>query len=173
MEILQFLGKLLLWGALALALAVVLLLAVSLLPLENGYSLRVVESGSMTPIIPLGAAILTTPQVEYSQGDVVTFQRREDDEATTHRIVDKKTDEQGSVEYIVKGDANNANDLRPVGLAEIAGKVVLQIRYLGFVIDFAKQPIGFLTLVGLPAGWIVYEQVVNIRREMKGKKNTK
>lgn len=170
-EMLQFIGKLLLWGIIAAVVAVILLLFVTLLPLENGYSMRVVESGSMEPTIPLGAAILTTQVDTYNEGDVVTFQRREDEEATTHRIISIETNEEGVVEYLMQGDANNAPDMRAVEYEEIAGKVVFQIKYLGFVLDFARQPIGFLLLVGLPAGWIIYEQIIKIRREIKSKES--
>lgn len=119
----------------------------------------------MEPTIPLGATIFTQPAEEYVVGDVVTFQRRSDDQATTHRIVENRVSEEGETVFITKGDANDSADMQPVEKEEVAGKVIFQVAYLGFILDFAKQPLGFFILVGLPAGWIVYEQWRVIRRE--------
>jgi len=139
-----------------------LLLLGSLLPVAGGYQLRVVESGSMEPTFSTGAVIATRAASSYAVGDVVTFQRRSDARATTHRIVSIDDNQ-----YIMQGDANNAPDMVPVAREEIAGKVWFAVPFLGYVLSFIKQPWGFLLIVGVPASLIVYEQVQRIRREMR------
>lgn len=151
----------------AVLLLLALLLLGSLLPLSNGYQLRVVESGSMEPAIGTGALIVTRPASSYVVGDVVTFQRRGDAQATTHRIIASEDNV-----YTMQGDANNTPDLVPVAGEEIAGKMWFQVPLLGYVLSFIKQPLGFLLVVGVPAGLIVYEQVQRIRRALKTIKTT-
>lgn len=167
MQYLELVKKLFVWTLGIALFAIAMLLLLTILPLENGYSARIVENGSMEPTVPLGSTIFTKLAEEYVAGDVVTFQRRSDDQATTHRIVDIEIDEDGEAVFITKGDANDAADMQPVEEEEIAGKVIFQIEYLGYILDFAKQPLGFFILVGLPASWIVYEQWQIIRREWK------
>lgn len=146
-----------------------LLLAGMFLPASIGYQVRIVESGSMGPTIPLGAAIVVRPADSYAVGDVVTFQRREDDEVTTHRIVADRISE-GVLQYTMRGDANNVDDSRTVAPEEIVGKVRFHVPYLGFILDFIRQPIGFLILVGIPAAFIVFEQWQTIAAEVRKQK---
>jgi signal peptidase len=142
-------------GLVAFVMLAILLLG-SITPLGS-YQVRVVESGSMEPTFSTGSAILTKLATAYAIGDVVTFQRRADSSATTHRII---AIEDGL--YTMQGDANNTADLIPVEESEIAGVVFLQIPFLGYVLNFAQQPLGFLLLVGVPALLIVIEQVKRI-----------
>lgn len=132
-----------------------------------GYQIRIVQSGSMSPTMPLGSALIVKSVENYEVGDVVTFQRIGDAEATTHRIVDEESDPDEGVMYTMQGDANNTPDQRPVAPREIVGKVFYDIPYLGFLLDFIRQPIGFILIIGVPALWIVYEQVMRIVKEAK------
>lgn len=151
----------------ALFALLALLLLGSLLPVSNGYQLRVVESGSMEPTIPTGAVVVVRAAETYAVGDVVTFQRRGDAAATTHRIIALEDGD-----FIMQGDANNVADMTPVRPAEVVGRVMVTVPYVGYVLAFAKQPIGFLILVGLPAGLIVFEQITRIRRAIKTTQTT-
>lgn len=148
-----------------LFVALALLMLATIVPL-GGYHMRIVESGSMSPTIPLGSAIIVRAAPSYNVGDVVTYQRVGDDEATTHRIVGSEVN-QGETFFITQGDANNAKDQRPVREQEVFGKVRLSIPYLGYVLDFVRHPLGFLIIVGVPALWIIYEQVMRVLREVK------
>lgn len=145
--------------------ALALLLLGSLWPGAAGYDIRIVESGSMRPTIPVGAVVLTRPAASYQVGDVVTYQRRGESSVTTHRLVEQAT-EAGEVTFVAQGDANNVADLEPVRSYEIAGKVWFHIPYLGYVLSFFRSPLGFLVLVIVPAVLIVWEQAVRIRRAL-------
>jgi len=139
----------------------VLLLLGSLWPGEVGYDIRIVESGSMEPTIPTGAVILTRPEAEYQVGDIVTYQRRTDQSATTHRLI-AEVDSQAVQAFVTQGDANNVADVQPVLPEEVAGKVWLHIPYLGYILSFLRSPLGFMLLVLIPAVLIVREQLVRI-----------
>ena len=143
--------------------AIVLLLLGSLWPRALGYDVRIVESGSMEPAISVGAVVLTRPEASYQVGDVVTYQRRTDQSATTHRLI-QEIQVDAETAFLTQGDANNVADVEPVRSVEIAGKVWLDIPYLGYVLSFFQSPLGFLVLVLIPAILIVWEQIVRIRR---------
>lgn len=143
-----------------------LLLLGSLVPVAGGYQVRIVESGSMSPTIPLGSAIFLSPSDTYTIGDIVTFQRADEEEVTTHRIVGVEN-EAGDLQYTMQGDANNVPDMRPVEQRELVGKVWLHVPYLGFLLDFIRQPLGFVLLIGIPAAFIVYEQGQRVMAEVR------
>jgi signal peptidase len=147
-------------------LLLALLLLGSLMPFM-GYQIRIVQSGSMAPTMPLGSALIVRSVEGYAVEDVITYQRIGEAEATTHRIIGESPDPDEGVMYITQGDANNVADQRPVAKREIFGKVVYHIPYLGFLLDFIRQPIGFLLVIGIPAAWIVYEQIIRIVREAR------
>ena len=151
--------------------ALALLLLGSLIPIAGGYQIRIVESGSMAPTIPMGSALVLRAADAYEVGDIVTFQRIDDEEVTTHRIIEEEI-VSGEVIYTMQGDANNVADQRTVKEREIVGKVRAHIPFLGFVLDFVRQPLGFILIIGLPALWIVYEQVLRIVRELKKQKDS-
>jgi signal peptidase len=156
-----------------LIVSVVLLLLGSLWPGDFGYDIRIVESGSMEPTIPTGAIVLTRPETLYQVGDVVTYQRRTDQAATTHRLVDKVDDGSQQV-FLTQGDANNVADVQPVLPEEIAGKVWFNVPYLGYVLSFFRSPWGFMLLVLIPAMLIVWEQLARIwQTVVEEKKKTK
>ena len=69
--------------------------------------------------------------------------------------------------YTTKGDANEDNDTKEIKKDEIIGKTLFSVPYMGYIIDFAKQPLGFAIFIGLPALYIVYDEVAKIVREVK------
>jgi hypothetical protein len=40
------------------------------------------------------------------------------------------------------------------------------VPYLGYILDFAKKPIGFVLLVGVPAGLIIIDEIIKIFHEV-------
>lgn len=133
----------------------------------KGFTARVVLSGSMEPAISTGSVIFTLPRDAYEVDDVITF--RSDARAvtpTTHRVVEVKPDPLGNI-YTTKGDANDTNDLATVRQGQVMGKVLFHVPYLGYVLDFAKQPVGFVVLIGFPALLIVIEEAKKIYGEIR------
>jgi len=143
-----------------------LLLMLSLIPI-SGFKIKIVKSGSMEPAIMTGAIVVDHPEPSYTVGDVITFGADTKVQIpTTHRIYAVNTDG-GQTLFTTKGDANDAPDPVQTPLAAVHGKVVYSVPYLGYMLAFARQPMGFALLVGLPAALIIFEEIGKIVREVR------
>ncbi len=145
---------------------VIILVIIAGIPSIGDYQLLVVLSGSMEPAIEVGSVVIVRPAQEYRKGDIITFSFEEAQALTTHRIHSVENIE-GKTAYTVKGDANNSPDSEKISEQNIEGKVLFSIPYAGYVVDFARKPIGFLSLVFIPAGIIVCGQIRKIINEVK------
>ena len=127
-----------------------------------GYQVKVVQSGSMEPEIMTGGIVVIAPTTAYAVGDIVTYGN---DTRTavpvTHRIIENAGSEQAP-RFITQGDANEDPDPAPIRDRDIIGKVAFTIPYLGFVIEFARTPLGFMLLIGIPALLVVFDELANI-----------
>lgn len=148
-------------------LAVGLLLLGTMMPIPGNYKVKIVKSGSMEPAIKTGGIVVIKPESAYAVGDVVTFGADTKTQIpTTHRIIEMGDGTLGT-SIRTKGDANNAPDPRPTPLSEVSGKVVFTLPYVGFLLDFARKPIGFALLVGLPAFAVIVDELGKIIAEVK------
>lgn len=122
-------------------------------PSVGPYRLYVVLSGSMSPTFDTGS-IIGVKQIKpemVQAGDVVTFKSPEDPEKViTHRVVSVET-RNGQLQFITRGDANNANDQVPLPAAYLIGKEQFAIPYGGYVTNFASSKKGLLILIVVPA----------------------
>jgi len=154
----------------AFIVVVAILLIVSTFPIAGNYKVMVVQSGSMQPAIKMGSIVVVKPVDDYKIGDVITFGPYSKTKApTTHRIYDIKVVD-GQPVYITKGDVNNAPDAREIQKKDILGKVIFDIPYLGYAVNFAKKPLGFGLIIIVPAAVIVIDEVKKIIHEIKEKK---
>lgn len=124
----------------------------------------VVESGSMEPAIPVGSLIISQSQPVYSGGDIITFKGGRDN-VTTHRVA-VKTQQSGETVFYTKGDANEEMDQTTITESQIVGKTIFVLPYLGYAVDFTKQPKGFILLVIIPATIVIYEELRNLGKEL-------
>jgi signal peptidase len=155
---------------LAFVVMVAILLIFSAFPIAGNYKIFVVQSGSMAPAIKMGSLVIVKPANDYKIGEVITFGPYSKTKApTTHRIYDIKV-VNGQPVYITKGDANNAPDTREITKRDILGKVLFSIPYLGYAVAFAKKPLGFVLIVIVPAVIIIIDEIKNIYKEIKKKK---
>lgn len=143
------------------------------IPSVFGYSPVIVLSGSMSPEFEAGEMIViqkTDPDT-LKVNDVICFMAEET--AITHRIMEVQQQD-GSVLYVTKGDANNTEDITPVTPGQVQGK------YTGFHIprlgDFAiwlQSTPGMLICVGGPiillVLWDVLRRMLQSRRDGKEK----
>ncbi|OHB15865.1 MAG: signal peptidase I [Candidatus Zambryskibacteria bacterium RIFOXYC1_FULL_39_10] len=151
----------------AIVVCVVVVVLASILPIPGKLEIKIVQSGSMEPTIKVGALAIIRPESLYKVGDIITFGKdTKTDVPTTHRIVADRV-ENGVLLYTTKGDANEDNDTKEIKKDEIIGKTLFSVPYVGYIIDFAKQPLGFAIFIGLPALYIVYDEVAKIVREVK------
>ena len=151
--------------ALVLILGAGLLVAPSV-PLLGHVEVKIVKSGSMEPHIMTGGIVLIREASSYREGDVITFASAGSVIPTTHRIVGTEVVD-GVSQFVTKGDANEERDTALVPPETIKGKVLFTVPYVGFILDFARQPLGFFLLVGIPALLIVIDEVDKIVREMR------
>jgi signal peptidase len=147
-------------------LAIAGLFLSTMLPIPGQTEIKIVKSGSMEPAIATGSVVVVRPADSYAAGDVITFGRDTRDEIpTTHRVIEVQGSGQNTV-FITQGDANEERDPRPIALSEVIGKVFITIPYAGFVLDFARQPIGFTLLIGIPAALIIFDELLRIVQEV-------
>ena len=151
---------------------IAVLLVVSVFPITGNFKVMIVQSGSMQPEIKMGSIVVVKPADDYKIGEVITFQIGRNKEPVTHRIHDIKV-VGGEPRYITKGDANNAPDQREISQREIIGKVLIDIPYLGYVIDFAQKPIGFSLIIIIPGAVIIFDEARKIYGEVKKRKAKK
>ena len=126
-----------------LLLVIPLLLLATFVVLATGavpYKVYVVNTGSITPTIPPGSAVIVH-EGHYRIGQVVTF--RENGLTVTHRLV--SINAQGLT--TTKGDANATADPWHVPKSQIVGGVVAEPRYLGYWITYLKSPLGLGSIV--------------------------
>ena len=161
-------------GTLFYTIFVLILLSVaglflaSLLPIPGNIKVKIVKSGSMEPAIKTGSIVIVRPEATYASGDVITFGLDTRTHIpTTHRIVAVHDDGGGPITYSVKGDANEEVDPDVIPRSSVIGKVVLAIPYAGYILDFARQPIGFTLLIGIPAGIIILDEALRIWTEIR------
>ncbi len=112
------------------------------------FSLLVVQSGSMAPVLATHSVIVVDKQVALplNTGDVVTYHSA-NDRLITHRIVAAGFD--GQPYYITKGDANRSADLLPLRENDIFGRVVyVTPSSFAFIVRFLRTPAAFCTLFG-------------------------
>ena len=121
-------------------------------PALLGWHTLSVMSGSMSPAIDTGDAVLTRPARPASLrgGDVVTFRDPEGSgRLITHRVRWVRT-LGNSVEVTTKGDANTNTERWQLPANGRVGRVVLRLPYAGFVLAPSASPIGRMMLVALP-----------------------
>ena len=165
-----FISKVLYALFIALLVGVTGLFLATLLPIPGNIEVKIVKSGSMEPTIMTGSIVVVKPAASYGVGDVVTF--GEDTQRqipTTHRIIAAY----GGGAFQTQGDANEEADPQAITERDIIGKVVFAAPYAGYVLDFARQPIGFTLMIGIPAGIIVIDELLKIFsevRRMRGKR---
>lgn len=137
-----------------------------------GVKLFVVKSGSMEPTIKTGSVVINKSQDYYFNNDIITFKNKDKPlETTTHRVIDKAYEDPAFL-FITQGDANNSPDTEKVTQDRIVGKVVFSIPYIGYIVSFTRTLPGLIILIIIPATIIVYDELLNIKREIakRGKK---
>ena len=168
----KFVNSMLYMVFILLLLGVAGLFLASLLPIPGNVQVKIVKSGSMEPAIRTGGIVVVKPSATYQVGDVITFGADTGTQIpTTHRIVSVDGDFSHTF-YMTKGDANEEEDNVRVAQNDVVGKVVFSLPYAGYVLDFARQPIGFTLMIGIPAGIIILDEMARIWREVRGMRIT-
>jgi signal peptidase len=124
-----------------------------------------VFTGSMEPAIPVGSIVViksANPET-LTIGDVICFKIESESLTTvTHRIINITNEG-----FITKGDANEDPDTWTVKKENVIGKVTTTIPYIGYLGYFVRTPLGFITLVIIPASILIVLETRKIIIETK------
>lgn len=121
---------------------IVTIIIILLVGLISGYfkfAIIGVGSGSMSPEIEKGDAVVYKKiknKEELKVNDILVFQSG--NKIVIHRLVEIKNSG-GKTYYITKGDANNGRDGLNLTLKNIKGKVMFKIKYLAYPNLFLKD----------------------------------
>lgn len=122
---------------------------------------RVVVSDSMAPTFRAGDVIWVSPlSGPISSGQIISFDYQ--GKLITHRVIAVSGDA-----LVTKGDNNLTADPWQVKASDVVGEPVFRIPYLGYLIFFLRQPLGWLICVIVPAAWIVVDEIKKIVTEVK------
>ena len=101
------------------------------------YKLVGIKSGSMTPKINIGDAVLifkNVKKVDLKVNDIIAYES-EDKEIVVHRII--KINKDGT--YTTKGDYNNTADSKYVDFKQVKGIVKFKIPYIAYPAVYFKR----------------------------------
>jgi signal peptidase len=137
--------------AIAIGLMVFVLLIGRVVPL-TGRPTLVITSGSMSPTIPVGAAVILNPAdpATLVNGDVVAFRVGSNGAIVTHRV-SRVIRRDGQLWLETKGDANPSVDPALTPTSALIGRVELTIPAAGYVLKFLSVPTGIGSLFCLIA----------------------
>lgn len=145
------------WNVVSTVLLVLIAAVVLLLLSFRLFGLKgfTVLSGSMEPTYHTGSVIYvksvdadTADTLEA--GQPITFYLSGKTVAT-HRIIEV-VEENGSVRYRTKGDANDVADGSLVDPQNIIGTPIFSVPYLGFALSYIQSPPGMYVAIAVGAG---------------------
>jgi signal peptidase I len=151
------------WIALGIVLAILLAVAA---PFAIGDRTMVVESGSMTPAIETGDAVVVEPisPLDAMVGDIVTFQ----DPDGSGRLISHRARSirraGDKLAFITQGDANTGQEHWSVPVDGQIGKVLYRVPKIGFAVVWAGTPFGHIGLLAIPALLLTISLLVRIWR---------
>jgi len=154
--------KLALFVLLPLIIITFLISRTQLIPGIKSY---VVQTGSMTPSIPVGSVTYTQRRDDYKEGDVIAFTNKSG-MIITHRIISIGK-VKNKIAYQVKGDANQAVDGELVPVENVIGSVTFHLPYIGKIIALIRTPMGFISLIILPTLLFIATELWSIKKEIE------
>lgn len=154
-----------------------------------GYRVFTIATGSMEPVYKVND-IIVVKEVDNNSlniGEDIAYMGNSGDfkdRLVTHRIINKETDETGSVLYETKGLANSISDPK-INTNQIYGKVIGKLVGINFLNHIIKSQAGFFFLIFVPLVLVVFLEIADtiveaklerneleeIKKEKKGKKD--
>jgi signal peptidase len=146
---------------LAATIALFTMIALPYLLPAIGRQMYIVRGASMQPAIPIGAVVVVdrVDPATIQANDVITF-RSPTGTVVTHRVV--SVVDAGDLEFMTKGDANDASDPVVVPATSVIGRVEQAIPGMGGLITNIASVAGSLAALGvllslLLTGWFIEE----------------
>lgn len=137
-----------------------------------------VRSGSMSPVYHTGDLIYVkdVDTDKLKVGDIITY-AADEDTVVTHRIVDIeiREDEPDVRRFVTKGDANDTNDGSAVHQANVIGKPVASVPFVGYLsYVITTPPYTYISIaVGAVLLFLVFLPDLLFESEAKKKKKDK
>lgn len=152
----------------AWAIAAVLGLAIVvsvLIPRLIGAESFTVVSGSMEPAIPTGSIVVARPigAEDVRFNDVITYQLESGKPQTvTHRVVGVDVIED-QLQFRTQGDANSVEDPAPVQPAQVRGKVLYHVPFLGYMSTWISATVREWLATAVGIGLLIYAAVLVVQ----------
>jgi signal peptidase len=156
-------------GTILLVLIVLVCVPIAI-PNYMGYQVYTVISGSMEPAIPVGSLVYVRSEEPETieEGDVIAFYGAGAESAiTTHRVVANHV---VSGEFVTKGDANDSNDINPIPYANLIGKVIYTVPYLGTVAELLVEDTGKMIAAGVILFAVILHLIASLLDRLSEKK---
>lgn len=139
-----------------------------------GYRPFIVMTGSMEPVIMSGDLIITKEinPSDVKVGDVISFVDPAGNGVTvvTHRVIEVKN-ENGTVSFRTRGDANNTDDQDAVPGESVLGIYMAKLSGMGSAVMFMQTTTGLIICVIVPLMLLVGYDI--LRRGKQDKKQKK
>ena len=142
------------------ASVVILFVGTMLVTGIKGYT---VVSHSMEPQFSKGDVIFTkkVPFEKLKIGDVITFYHGDDQEYTTHRIIEIDSNEKN---VLTKGDKNNSVDPARVEASHIVGKFLFSVPFFGYISPSLYGIDLLAVIAGIAVALILIRVVVSTKK---------
>ena len=141
-------------------------------PSVGGYSPLIVLTDSMYPEIKSGDMIIVkvTDAQNVKQGDVISFFDPDGSGVSvlTHRVVEI-INENGTLSFRTKGDANNADDPSLAPAESLVGVYQTKINGAGNVAMFLQSTPGLVVCVAVPMVLLIAFELIRRRKYEKAK----
>jgi signal peptidase len=161
-----------------LGLLVLVAVLLVVLPAIYASSLAVVYSGSMEPVMPVGALAWMDPvdPSEIKVGDIIAFNPPWDPEVTvSHRVIEVL--EEPTLSFRTKGDANEDPDFDIVPADNVLGCITFNAPNLGYILNeigrYTKSQLGFSLFVAVPTLLLIGSAVRDMRLALNPRKRRK
>lgn len=140
------------------------------------FSLYNIATGSMEPNIKVDDVIVNirvkSPE-SIKVGDVITFSSTSSISkglTVTHRVINIIKNDDGTYEYVTKGDFNPSADSATAKYDDIIGKVAIKLPGVGKIQGFIATKMGWFIVVLLPALGVIIYDVIKIIKLVYNKK---
>jgi signal peptidase len=159
-----------------LSLLILITCLLVLLPAVFSSSLAMVYSGSMAPVMPVGALawMKSVDPAQIKVGDIIAFNPpwNEPDVTVSHRVIEVVEGE--TISFRTKGDANDAPDLDTIPVDHVLARVEFNIPNLGFVMghveEYTGNWYGLVLLIGLPSMLLIGSTMRDINFRLNPRK---
>lgn len=140
-------------------------------PTVFGYAGFRVLTGSMEPVIRTNSFVLVKEcdPSTIREGDIISFYSTDaslNGAVNTHRVTQVINDN-GTIRFTTKGDANPIPDVYPVYASALVGKVVFRSHAIGLLVKLIANPIVFVIIIVIPLLLVIVTNARTMAREYK------